>query len=154
VPRPGGQSRSAAHAKVKGAVRVRKTSMGAATARATARPVATRAMGQFAQDHCRLVIMAKRRRRDGMSIEDGVGGCFRSSFRTGRAKNGFAQPAESQAGDGDSQLHAVADTAELLVKLRRCGRGAVPRSMWIGFAHADQRNSAAAKKALAATRAG
>jgi len=40
---------------------------------------------------------------------------LRSSFRTGAPKR--VRPAsESQAGDGDSQLHAVDDTAELLVK--------------------------------------
>ena len=78
---------------------------------------------------------------DGMSVDRRMGDASDPGLEQAR-QNRLAQPAQGQAGDGDSQLHAVDDAAELLVKFEDgAGADAVGFDQLLdaGFAHADQR---------------
>ena len=118
--------------------------MGAATASATlsARCKASDFGTSSPRITCRLVIMHKRHRDgDGMSVDRGMRHASDPALEQPR-QNRLAQPAQGQAGNGDSQLHAVDDAAELLVKFEDgAGARAVGFDQLLDarFAHADQR---------------
>src|SRR5208337_580227 len=114
---------------VRGPVRARKTSMGAATASATlsARCNASDLGTSSPRITCRLVIIKQAR------------------------QNRLAQPAQSQTGNGNSQLHAVHYAAELLVEFEDgAGAHAVGFDQLLDarFAHADERELGCGKEGI------
>ena len=101
-----------------------------------------RLRNQFAEDHVQAGDHHEGDRDgDGMSVDQRVRHASDPALEQSR-QNRLAQPAQGQAGDGDSQLHAVDDAAELLVKFED-GAGAhavgFDQLLDAGFAHADQR---------------
>ena len=131
--------------------------MGAATAKATrsARCNASDFGTSSPRITWRLVISRRRslrRWRGHRRVAWGTSG--RTRFEQVR-NEGLADPAEGQADDGDSELYAVDDFVKLLVQaLDDAGADALRFDQLLdaSVAHADRANSAAAKKALAATR--
>ena len=83
----------------------------------------------------------RHRHGDGMSVEGRVGHAADPDLEQS-GQNRLAQPAQRQAGDGDPELHAVYDAAELLVKFEDgAGADAVGGDQLLdaGFAHGHQR---------------
>ena len=78
---------------------------------------------------------------DGVRVDGGVGDASDPALEQSR-QNRLAQPAQGQAGDGDSELHAVYYAAELLVEFEDgAGADAVGFDQLLDarFADADQR---------------
>ena len=97
---------------------------------------------QFAQDHVQAGDHDEcHADGDGMGVDYRVRDATDPALEQSR-QNRLAQPAQGQAGDGDSQLHTVHDAAELLVEFENgASAGAVGFDQLLdaGFAHADQR---------------
>src|ERR1700722_15663310 len=78
---------------------------------------------------------------DGMGVDGGVRDAADPALEE-TGENGLAQPAQSQAGNGDSGLNSVDDAAELLMEFEDgAGAGAMgfDELLDAGFADADQR---------------
>ena len=97
---------------------------------------------QFAEDH----MQAGDRNEgdgdgDGVSVEGSVGNAADPGLKQA-GQNRLAQPAQSQAGNGDAELHSVDDAGELLVELEDdacAGAMRFDELLDTGFADANQR---------------
>ena len=101
-----------------------------------------RLRNEFPEDHVQASDTDKRHGHgDGMSVDGGIGHATDPTLEQSR-QDRFAEPAQSQTGNGDSQLHAVDDAAELLMKFEDgacAGAASFDQLLDASFADADER---------------